>query len=111
MTTNMENYQQLQTPLMVISVIGYYLIILSSAFPGSVFIKIVSCIPLMSISLAPSLLLSGEIGVSVIIIGIVLLGVLDYALIKYGLKVYKVGILNYSESDLWKKMFKAVKEK
>lgn len=111
MTTNMENYQQLQTPLMVISVIGYYLIILSSAFPGSVFIKIVSCIPLMSISLAPSLLLSGEIGVSVIIIGIVLLGVLDYVLIKYGLKVYKVGILNYSESDLWKKMFKAVKEK
>ncbi len=111
MTTNMENYQQLQTPLMVISVIGYYLIILSAAFPGSLFIKLIACIPLMSISLAPSLLLSGEIGVSVIIIGIVLLAVLDYLLIKYGLKVYKVGILNYSESDLWKKMFKAVKEK
>ncbi len=111
MTTNMENYQQLQTPLMVISVIGYYLIILSAAFPGSLFIKVIACIPLMSISLAPSLLLSGEIGVSVIIIGIVLLAVLDYLLIKYGLKVYKVGILNYSESDLWKKMFKAVKEK
>ena len=31
MTTNMENYQQLQTPLMIISVIGYYLIILSTA--------------------------------------------------------------------------------
>lgn len=111
MTTNMENYQQLQTPLMVISVIGYYLIILSAAFPGSLFIKIMACIPLMSISLAPSLLLSGEIGVSVIIIGIILLALLDYLLIKYGLKVYKVGILNYSESDLWKKMFKAVKEK
>lgn len=111
MTTNMENYQQLQTPLMVISVIGYYLILLSSAFPGSVFIKVVACIPLMSISLAPSLLLSGEIGVSVIIIGIVLLIVLNYLLMKYGLKIYKVGILNYSESNLWKKMFKAVKEK
>ncbi len=111
MTTNMENYQQLQTPLMVISVIGYYLILLSAAFPGSVFIKIIACIPLISISLAPSLLLSGEIGVSLIIIGIILLAVLDYVLIKYGLKVYKVGILNYSESNLWKKMFKAVKEK
>ena len=41
MTTNMENFQQLQTPLMVISVIGYYLIIISTAFPGSIFIKII----------------------------------------------------------------------
>ena len=111
MTTNMENYQQLQTPLMIISLIGFYLIIISSMFPGSVFIKIASVIPLMSITLAPSLLLSGEIGVSIIIIAIILLMMLNYILIKYGIKIYRVGILNYSESDLWKKMFKAVKEK
>lgn len=111
MTTNMENYQQLQTPLMIISVIGYYLIILSSAFPGSTFIKVMATIPLMSVSLAPSLLLSGEIGVGVVIIGIILLILLNYLLVKYGLKVYKVGILNYSETGLWKKIFKAVKEK
>lgn len=111
MTTNMENYQQLQTPLMIISVIGYYLIILSSAFPGSTFIKVMASIPLMSVSLAPSLLLSGEIGVGVVIIGIILLILLNYLLVKYGLKVYKVGILNYSETGLWKKIFKAVKEK
>ena len=110
MTTNMENYQQLQTPLMVISVVGYYLILLSSMFPGAVFIKVASVIPLISISLAPSLLLSGEIGVSLIIVGILLLALLDYILIKYGLKIYKVGILNYSETGLWKKMLKAVKE-
>ncbi len=97
-TTNMENFQQLQTPLLVISIIGYYLIFLSAAFPGSLFIKIVACIPLISISLAPSLLLSGEIGISVVIIGIVLVALLDYLLIKYGLKIYKVGILNYSET-------------
>lgn len=110
MTTNMENYQQLQTPLMVISVIGYYLILLSSMFPGALFIKIASVVPLISISLAPSLLLSGEIGVGLIIIAILLLLLLDYILIKYGLKIYKVGILNYSETNLWKKIFKAIKE-
>ena len=107
----MENYQQLQTPLMIISVIGYYLIILSAAFPGSTFIKVMASIPLMSVSLAPSLLLSGEIGVGALIIGIILLILLNYLLVKYGLKVYKVGILNYSETGLWKKIFKAVKEK
>lgn len=111
MTTNMENYQQLQTPLMVISLIGYYLIMLSAMFPGALFIKIVSCIPLISISLAPSLLLSGEIGVGIVIIAILLLALVDFVLFKYGLKIYKVGILNYSETDLWKKMFKAVKQK
>ena len=111
MTTNMENYQQLQTPLMVISLIGYYLILASTMFPGAVFIKVISCIPLISISLAPSLLLSGEIGAGIVIIAILLLALLDFILIKYGLKVYKVGILNYSETNLWKKMFKAIKEK
>lgn len=111
MTTNMENYQQLQTPIMVVSVIGYYLIFLSAAFPGSIFIKIVSCIPFISISLAPSLLLSGEIGVTTIIIGILLVGLVDYLLIKYGFRIYKEGILNYRETDLWKRMFKAIKQK
>ena len=111
MTTNMENFQQLQTPLMVISVIGYYLIFVSSMFPGALFVKVISVIPLISISLAPSLLLSGEIGVSLVIVAIVLLIILNYILIKYGLKIYKVGILNYSETGLWKKIFKAVKEK
>ena len=33
-----------------------------------------------------------------------------FLLIKYGLKIYKVGILNYSSKGLWKKMFKALKE-
>lgn len=110
MTTNMENYQQLQTPLMIISVIGYYLIFLSAAFPGSVFIKVIACIPLFSITLAPSLILSGEITVSIVIIGILLLLLFDYILIKFGLRIYKAGILNYSETGLWKKIFKAVKE-
>lgn len=111
MTTNMENYQQLQTPLMIISLAGFYLIIISAMFPGALFVKIASVIPLMSISLAPSLLLSGEIGVGLIIVAILLLMILNFILIKFGLKIYKVGILNYSESNLWKKMFRAVKEK
>ncbi len=111
MTTNMENYQQLQTPLMVISVIGYYLILISASFPGSLFIKVISVIPLISVSLAPSMLLSGQITVQIVIIAIILLVALDFVLIKYGLRIYKIGILNYSEDNLWKKIFKAAKQK
>ncbi|MDD2392239.1 MAG: ABC transporter permease [Bacilli bacterium] len=110
MTTNMEDFQQLQTPLMIICVSGYYLAMMSTMFDGSVFIKIVSVIPLISAILAPALLILGQIGIIEIIIALILLILTNYLLIKYGIKIYKVGILNYSSTDLWKKMFKALKE-
>lgn len=110
MTTNMEDFQQLQTPLMIICVSGYYLTMMSTMFDGSVFIKIVSVIPLISAILSPALLILGQIGIIEIIIALILLILTNYLLIKYGIKIYKVGILNYSSTDLWKKMFKALKE-
>ena len=30
-------------------------------------------------------------------------------LMKYGFRIYKVGILNYSDNNLWKKIFKSMK--
>ena len=111
MTTNVEDYQQLQTPIALISVIGYYLAMMSFLFEGSTFIKVVSYIPLISSLLAPSLLVMGQIGVIDIIISLVVLIIFIFFLFKYGLRIYKVGILNYSSTGLWKKMFKAIKEK
>lgn len=111
MTTNADDFQQLQTPIIVVSLIGFYLSLLSFMFEGSMFIKIVSYIPLISSLLVPSLLVMGQLGVIDIIISVLLMIVFDYLLIKYGLRIYKVGILNYSSNDLWKKMFKAIKDK
>ena len=42
-------------------------------------------------------------------IGLLLL--VCYLLYKYGIKVYKAGILNYSSSKLWTKIFKSLKDK
>lgn len=111
MTTNLEDFQQLQTPIVIISLVGYYLAIMSSMFSGSLFIRIMSYIPFISSLLAPTLYVMGEIGIVDLGISIVLLIGTIYLLIKYGLRIYKVGILNYSQSGLWKKMFKAIKEK
>lgn len=109
MTTNIEDFQQLQTPIMIISLIGYYLAMMAGVFEGATFIKILSYVPLISAILSPSLLVLGQIGLIDIIISIILIVATNYLLIKYGLKIYKVGILNYSSSGLWKKMFKALK--
>lgn len=109
MTTNIEDFQQLQTPIMLISLAGYYLAIMAGVFEGATFIKVLSYVPFISAILSPSLLVLGQIGVIDVIISIVLVIITNYLLIKYGLKIYKVGILNYSSKDLWKKMFKALK--
>lgn len=110
MTTNAEDFNQLQTPIMIISLIGYYLAMMAGVFKGALFIRILSYVPFISAILAPSLLVLGQIGIIDVIISIIITMITNYLLIKYGLKIYKVGILNYSSKDLWKKMFKALKD-
>lgn len=109
MTTNMEDYQQVQTPIMVISFISYYLSVAAAMFKGSIFIKVLSFIPFFSALLAPSLLVLGQITIVDAVISILLTVGLIFVLVKYGLRIYKIGILNYSGTHLWKKMFKAFK--
>ena len=110
MTTNIEDFQQLQTPIVVISLAGYYLSMMSNMFEGALFIRILSYFPLISAILSPSLLLLDQIGIVDMIISILIMIVTNYLFIKYGLKIYKEGILNYNSKDLWKKMWKAVKK-
>ena len=111
MTTNTEDFQQLQTPIMLISLAGYYLALMTNLFKGSLFIKIVSYFPFISAILSPSLLITGDITVIDFIISCIIMVGVIFLLIRYGLRIYKVGILNYSSKDLWKKMVKALKEK
>lgn len=110
-TTSPEDFQQIQTPIMIILMIGYFLAIMAAQFEGSVFIKIMGYVPFISAILSPSLLVIGEFSIINVIISVIIMIITDFILIKYGIKVYKVGILNYSSKDLWKKIFKAVKEK
>ena len=110
MTTNMEDFQQTQTPMGIVSLLGYYLSMMAVLFDGSIFIRILSYVPFISALLSPTLLALGQIGIIDIIISILLSSGVVYLLYKYGLKIYKVGILNYSSTNLWKKMFKAMKK-
>ena len=109
MTTNIEDFQQVQTPIILVSVVGYYLSMTAGLFEGSILIKLLSFVPFISAILSPSLLVLGYIGVFDVVISILLMIITLYVLIKYGIRIYKVGTLNYASSDLWKKMFKALK--
>ena len=111
MTTNSEDYQQLQTPMVIILLASFYLSMMSSLFKGSSFIRIMSYIPFISSLLSPTLFAIGEITLIDLSISILIMVITLYLLFKYGLRIYKVGILNYSSDHLWQKMFKAIKNK
>ncbi len=112
MTTNNEDFQQLQTPLMIIMLIGYYIALMAVVFDGAVFINILAYIPLLSVMIAPTLYLLGEISLISLVLITFVTGIVTYLLYIYGLRIYKVGILNYSSSKLRTKIFKSIlKEK
>lgn len=111
MTTNTEDFQQIQSPIMIISLLGYYLAIMAGVFKGALFIKILGFFPFISAILAPSLLVLGQFTIIDFLIAILIMCVVIYLLIKYGLKIYKVGILNYSSGGMFKKMYEALKSK
>lgn len=110
-TTSMEDYNQIQTPVMIFLMIGYYLAIIASVYQGSSFIKVMSMIPFISGILAPVTYTLGEIELWHMGLSIVFLIFVCYLLYKYGIRVYKAGILNYSSSKLWTKIFKSLKDK
>ena len=111
MTTSMEDYNQIQTPVMIFLMLGYYLALYSSVYQGAVFIKVASFIPFISGILAPVMYTLGEMTIIDLIISIVLMIITCFLLYKYGLRIYKEGILNYSSSKLWNKIFKSLKNK
>lgn len=111
MTTNMEDFQQIQTPIMLVLLAGYYLAIMAGMFEGSTLIKILSYVPFLSCLVAPSLYMIGQVGIIDLIISIIILMIFIVLMVKYGLKVYKVGILNYSNEKIWNKFAKALKSK
>jgi ABC-2 type transport system permease protein len=109
-TTSQEDYQHMQTPIMIICMASYFLATMSGMFNGSILIKFLSYVPLISFLLSPALLIIGQIGIIDIVISVVVMIIFNLVVGKYGLRIYKVGILNYSTDKLWKKMFKATRE-
>ena len=107
MTTNMEDFNQIQTPLVLILLAGYYLAIMAGMFEGSSFIRVLSYVPFLSCLVSPSLFMLGQIGVGDVLISIAILILFLFLLSKYGLKIYRNGVLNYSNEKVWTRFKKA----
>ena len=111
MVVNLEDYQQIQTPIMLISVFSYYLAIMAGVFNGSTFIKILSYIPFISCLLSPALLVIGQVNIIDVLISIAILLIFNIVVFKNGINIYKRGILNYSNEKVWTKFKKIIRNK
>ena len=111
MTTNMEDFSQIQTPIMLVLLAGYYLAIMAGMCDGSTLIRVLSYVPFLSCLIAPSLYIIGQITMIDVIISILILILTIFLMTKYGLKIYKIGILNYSNEKIWTRFAKAIKSK
>ena len=111
MTTNMEDFNQIQTPIMLVLLAGYYLAIMAGMFDGSILIRILSYVPFISCLVSPSLYIIGQTNMIDVTISIIVLIITILAMAKYGLQVYKAGILNYSNEKIWSRFAKALKSK
>lgn len=110
MTTNIDDFQQLQTPVMMIISLAFYLALLAALFEGSWFIKFMSFIPLIGFMVSPTLYILGQISFVSVIISSILEFLFLLLVYHYGIKIYRVGILNYSGDHLWRKIIKALKK-
>lgn len=111
MTVNMEDYQQIQTPIMLVSLLSYYLAIMAGVFDGSTFIKVLSYVPFISCLLSPALLVIEQISIVDVLISIVILLIFNIFIFKHGMGIYKEGILNYSNEKVWSKFKKIIRNK
>ena len=111
MTVNIEDFNQLQTPIMLLSIAGYYLAVMAAMFDGSIFIRIISYIPFLSVFISPTLFVLGQITIFDMLLSVLILILFIFILLKFGLKVYKSGILNYFSDKVWSRLFKAFRTK
>lgn len=111
MSTNAEDFQQLMTPATMILLLGYYFALFAGYLKGNLLLRISAYVPIISSMVLPTLMVTGDIGIIDVWLSLFVSLIACLITVKYGLRVYKAGVLNYSSTNLWKKVYKALKTK
>ena len=105
----MEDFQKIISPLMITMVIGFYIGIFSIFVPDTLFSVVIAHIPLFSLFIAPALWVSGVLSWVNIAVIVALQMALVYILYRYGAKIYKQAILDYSGQGVFTRLWKVVR--
>ena len=111
MTTSIEDFNNIEAPIMLLVFGGFYISLIAGLYPESILIKVLSIIPFLSFVISPTLYALGSISIYYVIGSIISLLIIIFILIKYGINVYREGLLNYEGTMVWKRLFKIIKKK
>lgn len=104
-----DDYQKIISPLMILMVVGFYTAIFSPFFEGALFIKVMAFIPFFSLMIVPGLFASGQIGVGVVATIILIQAIFAYVIYRVGVPIYKQSVLDYSTDNVYKRLIKNIK--
>ncbi len=104
MATTQEDYQQIQAPLMLMLLSGFYIGLFAPMAGADQFVKIMAFVPIFTPILAPVAYASGAMSVIEAVIAlIVMIGFLALALYLVA-PIYKVAILSYDQTKFMKRI-------
>lgn len=104
MSSSQEDFQQFQTPLMLVILVGFYVSIFGVQFEGSGFIKVMGYIPFFSPLVAPCLFLTGEFTIANTVVSAIILLAFVLLVIYFGIPLYKSSILSFSQEKFFKRV-------
>lgn len=104
MATTQEDYQQLQAPVMLILIFGFYTGIFAPIAGADGFMKVMAFIPFFAPMVAPIALISGIMSTTEAVIALIVLVLFLIGFLYLVSPIYKVAILSYDQTKIFKRL-------
>ncbi len=104
MAVTQEDYQQFQSPLMLMLLGGFYIGIFAPMAGGESFMRIMAFVPIFAPMVAPVAIAAGSMSIMQGIVALVVLIVFLAVTVYFVSPVYKVAILNYDQTKFFKRV-------
>jgi len=106
---NQEDFQQVQSPMMIVLMIGYFASIFANTANSGTLIRVLSYIPFTSPMVTAGAYFSGHIYGWEVIISVVILLITVFLAALLLAPIYRASILSYDEGKLFKRIKKIIK--
>ncbi|MDO9628950.1 MAG: ABC transporter permease [Acholeplasmataceae bacterium] len=104
MAVTQEDYQQFQSPLMLMLLAGFYIGMFAPMAGGDTFMKIMAFVPIFAPMVAPIAFASGVLSLGEAIIALAAVVIFFLGALYFVAPIYKVAILSYDQTKFFKRI-------
>ena len=104
MAVTQEDYQQFQSPLMLMLLAGFYIGIFAPMAGGDSFMRIMAFVPIFTPMVAPVAIASGVMTIGQGVIALLVMLLFLSIIIYFATPIYRVAILNYDQTKFFKRI-------